>query len=80
LINLGREGLIPLLRALIERSDSPWLRIGAHHVLGDLAVGDLRELLQPVVDSLEDVESAIETPLVARAALERLVSGQPENG
>jgi len=80
LINLGREGLIPLLRALIERSDSPWLRIGAHHVLGDLAAGDLRELLQPVVDSLEDVEPAIETPLVARAALERLVSGQPENG
>jgi len=79
LINLGREGLVPLLQALIERSDSPWLRDAAHHVLHDIAVGELEELLQPVIDSLEDVEPVIETPLAARAALERLVSGQPGN-
>ena len=79
LINLKRDGLVPLLQALIERSDSPWLRVGAHHVLHDLAVGELEELLQPVIDSLEDVEPVIETPLTAKAILDRLVSGQPEN-
>jgi HEAT repeat protein len=79
LINLGREGLVPLLQALIERSDSPWLRDAAHHVLHDLAVGELEELLEPIMDSLEDAEAAIETPLIAKAILDRLVSGQPEN-
>jgi HEAT repeat protein len=77
LINLGREGLVPLLQALIERSDSPWLRDAAHHVLHDLAVGELEELLEPIMDSLEDAEAAIETPLIAKAILDRLVSGQP---
>jgi HEAT repeat protein len=79
LINLGREGLVPLLQALIERSDSPWLRDAAHHVLHDLAVGELEDLLEPITDSLEDAEAAIETPLIAKAILDRLVSGQPEN-
>jgi len=77
LINLGREGLIPLLKALIERSDSPWLRDAAHHVLHDLAVGELEDLLEPIMDSLEGAEAAIETPLMAKAILDRLLSGQP---
>jgi HEAT repeat protein len=72
LINIGREGLVPLLHALIEHSDSPWLREGAHHVLHDLAAGDLKEILQPVVDSLQDVESAVETPIAAKAVLDKL--------
>jgi len=79
LINLKRGGLVPLLQALIERSDSTWLRERAHHVLHDLAVGDLQELLKPVVASLEDIESALETPLAAKAILDRLVSEQSEN-
>lgn len=72
LINIGRESLVPLLQALIERSDSPWLREGAHHVLHDLAAGDLKELLQPIVDSLQDVESVMETPIAAKAILDQL--------
>jgi HEAT repeat protein len=79
LINIGREGIEPLLRTLIERSDSPWLRQGAHHVLHDLAVGDLEEMLKPIVDALQDVESAMETPIAAKAILDRLVSEQAEN-
>jgi HEAT repeat protein len=79
LINIGRAGLVPLLHALIERSDSPWLRQGAHHVLHDLAVGDLKEMLKPVVDSLQDVDSAVETPVAAKAILDRLVSEQADN-
>jgi HEAT repeat protein len=78
LINLGREGLVPLLQALIERSDSPWLREGAHHVLHELAEGDLKELLQPIVDSLEGIESAVESPIRAQAALDALGGEQAQ--
>jgi HEAT repeat protein len=78
LINLGREGLVPLLQALIERSDSPWLREGAHHVLHKLAEGDLKELLQPIVDSLESIESAVESPIRAHAALDALGGEQAQ--
>jgi HEAT repeat protein len=81
LIKLEQVGIVPLLKALLEHSDSPWLRIGAHHVLHDLVVKDLnlKELLQPIIDSLEDPESAIETPLIAKTVLDKLVSGQSEN-
>jgi HEAT repeat protein len=72
LIALGSEGLSPLLRALIERSDSVWLRQGAHHVLHDLARGDLREILQPVVAALQGIEPSLEAPRAARTALDAL--------
>jgi HEAT repeat protein len=69
LIALGRGGLVPLLQALEQRSDSVWLREGAHHVLHDLARGDLEDVLSPVLAALEDIEPAIEVPWAARAAL-----------
>jgi len=77
LIKLGQVGIVPLLKALVERSDSPWLRDAAHHVFHDIAVGELEDLLEPIMNSLEDAESVIETPLIAKAILDRLVSGQP---
>jgi HEAT repeat protein len=72
LIALGSKGLRPLLRALIEYSDSVWLRQGAHHVVHDLARGDLKEVLQPVVAALQGIEPSLEAPLAARAALDAL--------
>lgn len=69
---LGHEALVPLLRALIERSKSAWLREGAHHVLHDLSEGDLKEELQPVLAALEGVEPSVEAPLAARIALDIL--------
>jgi HEAT repeat protein len=72
LIALGREALLPLLQALIERSDSPWLREGAHHILHNLCRGDLEEVLQPLLTALEDVEPSIEVPLAAGSALDAL--------
>ena len=70
LIKVGREGITPLLQALIERSDSPWLRQGAHHVLHDTADPELKQLLKPVMEALEHAEAAVETPGKAKAALE----------
>jgi HEAT repeat protein len=72
LITIGPEAVIPVLKALIERADSTWMREGAHHVLHDLAQGELKEVLRPVLAALEDVDSPVEVPLVAQAALNAL--------
>jgi HEAT repeat protein len=69
LVNIGHEAVIPVLSALIERADSTWTREGAHHVLHDLAQGELKAVLRPVLAALEDVDSSVEVPLVAQAAL-----------
>lgn len=72
LIDRGRDGLAPLMKALIEGSDSVVLRDGAHHVLFDLSHGNLREMVLPVLQALEDVEPSVEVPLKARALLRAL--------
>jgi len=41
LLTVGRDALVPLLHALLERSDSELLREGAHHIFHDLARGAL---------------------------------------
>jgi len=78
LITLGRGALLPLLRALVERSDSEWLREGAHHVFHDLVKGspDLKDVLQPVLATLEDVEPSLEVPFAAKTALNNLTRGE----
>jgi hypothetical protein len=71
LIAVGRQGLKPLLQALIHRSDSDWLRQGAHHVLHELARAGLEEV-RPVLAALEDIEPSIDVPPAARTALDAL--------
>ncbi len=75
LIGLGREGLAPLLRALIDEPESAWMREGAHHVLHSLSGGGLRRLLEPVVEALEGIEPTIEAPVAANDVLEQLAPG-----
>ena len=74
LIALGQDALIPLLEALIKRSDSVWLREGAHHVLHDLSKGDLdlKDLVAPVIAGLEGVDPEIEVHEPVLEALEQL--------
>jgi len=72
LINMNIKGLKPLLHALMERSDSVFLRDGAHHVVHDLTKGELRKYLAPVLTALENVEPAAGCPQVAFHALEML--------
>ncbi len=69
LIAMGREGLAPLMEALMACSGSTWLREGAHHILHDLAARGLREWAAPVLAALEDVEPAVAVPPAAQAAL-----------
>jgi HEAT repeat protein len=70
LIAIGRKGLGPLLEALMRRSESAWLREGAHHVLR--ALSRRKTLSDPdmaVLRALEDPEPTLETPEAAFKAL-----------
>jgi HEAT repeat protein len=66
---LGREGLPPLLAALIEHSDSDWLREGAHHVCHDLAKTADKWIVKPVLDALNAEEPELAVPSAAYSAL-----------
>jgi HEAT repeat protein len=74
LIAIGQDALPPLLKSLTERSDSAWIREGAHHVLHDLADKDLRvkNLAAPVIAALEGIEPEIGVVEPAYAALDKL--------
>jgi HEAT repeat protein len=73
LIAIGRDALVPLLKALIKRSDSVWLREGAHHVLHDLSKKGLKGLLTPVLAALEGVDPEIEVHGPVLKALQGLM-------
>ena len=72
LIGMNIKGLKPLLHALMEESDSVFLREGAHHVIHDLTKGELRKYLAPVLAALENIEPAAGCPQAAFHALEML--------
>jgi hypothetical protein len=83
LIVIGREALPPLLQALVDHSDSEWLREGAHHVFRawlrenhavpqTQADEEMSNLVSLVLKALEGIEPVIATPPVAEAALEAL--------
>jgi HEAT repeat protein len=78
LIRIGDKAIVPLLRAVVGRQDSYWLREGAHHVLHDIEKGRLDEALQPVLRALEDVEPSVEVPYAAEKALEALAEVLPK--
>lgn len=75
LIFRRREALAPLMQALIEKSDSGWFREGAHHVLFDLSQGSLGDLVKPVLEALENIDSSIEVPFKAKALLNTMSNG-----
>jgi HEAT repeat protein len=76
LIAFGREGLIPLLQALIEHPESVRLREGSYHVLRTLGNTSLKGVTEPVLRALEEIEPAMKVPQAAHAALHRLTKEQ----
>jgi len=77
LIAIGEDSLKPLLTALVNNSQSSLLREGAHHVLHDLVYQlglkqPLREQVESVLAALNDIEPALEVPLVAERVLHKL--------
>jgi HEAT repeat protein len=76
LIKVKRDALEPLLTALADHGDkSISLRHGAHHVLHDMELGNLRSLLLPVMKAVEDSEPYSEILVVAKRTLEVLRHG-----
>jgi HEAT repeat protein len=75
LIAFGREGLIPLLQALIEHPESVRLREGSYHVLRTLGNTSLKGVTEPVLRALEEIEPAMKVPQAAHTALHRLTKG-----
>jgi HEAT repeat protein len=76
LIEMNVKGLKPLFQALIEHADSVLLREGAHHVLHDLAKGELRKYLAPMLIALEDMDSTVQVPIAASHALAALAKAK----
>lgn len=72
LANLGRDAMVPLLRAVEGHSDSMWFRDGVHHVLRELINEGVADEAIPVIEALEDIEPCIEAPIAAYHALEGL--------
>ena len=72
LTRLGSASRGPLLRALIEHSDSVWLREGAHHILRCWSRLGWGDDVAPVLAALEDIEPAVEVPMAAYTVLKRL--------
>jgi HEAT repeat protein len=70
LIAIGHKGLEPLLHALVRRSDSAWLREGAHHVLRALSRRrTLSDTEIAVLRALEAPEATLEAPEAAFKAI-----------
>jgi HEAT repeat protein len=72
LIGLGEAALLPLFEALMVRAESVELREAAHHVLRSLNHGELEEIIDPVLETLEHCESELSVPLSAEHALGKL--------
>ena len=70
---LGREGLQPLLAALLQRAESCWFCEGAHHVCHTLVKRrKLAPILRPVLAALKESEPGVAAPPAAYTALSRL--------
>ena len=74
LIKIGLDAVKPLLRTLIQKSDSTWMREGAHHVFSDMEDPQKRLFLDPVLAALDDVVPRLEVPVVAKKVLDELES------
>lgn len=71
LVALGRDALRPLLEALMERSDSLWLRKRAHYVLSGLREHYGIEEVEPVLKALESPAPEEGAPIAAWRMLKR---------
>lgn len=81
LIALDLEAVVPLLKGLIDHSESTFLRQGAHHVLHGL---ELKRLLdretQTVLDQLRSLEPLEPFPMAAEKALKSLENDKSTSG
>lgn len=76
LIALGRKGLDYLLKSLIANPSSLWLRLGAHHVIFDLYIGEVHDSERrylPLYGLSEDAREALRPVLIALESMDHAV-------
>ncbi len=76
LIALGKRALPALLKALIQRPESHWLRLGAQVVFTAESHETWFEPIQPVVAALTSPAPETAVPVAARRALESLAAAE----
>lgn len=69
---IGIPAVPSLLRVLLQRPTSIWLREGVHHVLSDMDRGELDDVLLPVIKALDGFDPSLEAPIAAKAALDEI--------
>jgi HEAT repeat protein len=74
LIPLGRDGLEPLLVALMEKKRVAGLQPGAHHVAHEWVRGELAEILAPLLEALSGPEAELAVPVAAEKVLHQIRS------
>jgi len=72
LISIGDKSVKPILQTIIDNPESEEVREGAHHVLHDLPASRYRDILKPVIASMEDVTFTLDIPLEAKKALKAI--------
>lgn len=72
LINIGIDGLIPALRAILLTKKPNWLWDGVRHIVTDLAKDDLEEILLPLKEAFLAIDYRLKVPMEARKALHAL--------
>ena len=72
LVGLRETSLVPLFESLMAYPDSTGLREGAHHVLRALNHGELADIVNPVLQTLEHYEPELAVPFSAEEALAKL--------
>jgi HEAT repeat protein len=74
LIPLGRDGLEPLLVALIDKDRVVGLQAAAHHVAHELGQGELGEIVAPLLEALSGPDVELVVPVAAEKTLQRFRS------
>ncbi len=72
LIGIGDKSVKPILQTIVDNPESEEVREGAHHVLHDLPASRYRDILKPVIASMEDVTFTLDIPLEAKKALKAI--------
>jgi HEAT repeat protein len=75
LIRMGSDAIRPLLEALSHKSDSVFMREGAHHILsalGDEQLGNARNEIRDLMNHLKRVSSVEDVPILVSRILQEM--------
>ena len=72
LIAIGPPALVPVLRELIKRPDSVWMREGAHRILHGIQRKGSARAIRPLLSALEDSDAGPSVAFAAEAVLDQL--------